>query len=144
VLIAFLAVLGVDVIVIVALLGAVLSRRRWVNRQPGSFKGAIRVVKGDVQGLSAKWNRGYARWVSEVLVWTKSPFLFRNELVVVTGPAGEVRTARPDEVKRLGPDPMIVPLQVDAGTRVEIAAPNESRALALGPFAGDAARSVTE
>jgi hypothetical protein len=144
VLIALLAVLGVDLIVIVLLLGAMLTRRRWVSHQPGSFKGAIRVVRGDVPGLSAKWKRGYARWVSEVLVWTKSPFLFRNELVVVTGPAGELRTAGPDVVKRLGADPVIVPLQVDVGTRVEIAASNESRAMAAGPFAGGAARSVTE
>ena len=35
-----LAVLGVDLIVIVAFLGVVLSRRRWVSRQPGAFKGA--------------------------------------------------------------------------------------------------------
>src|SRR5688572_16710853 len=39
--IALLAVLGVDLIVIVVLLGAVLARRRWVSHQPGTFKGAI-------------------------------------------------------------------------------------------------------
>ena len=49
--IALLAVLGVDLIVIVAFLGVVLSRRRWVSRQPGAFKGAIRVVDGEVSGL---------------------------------------------------------------------------------------------
>jgi hypothetical protein len=36
--IALLAVLGVDLIVIVVLLGAVLARRRWVSHQPGTFK----------------------------------------------------------------------------------------------------------
>jgi len=30
---------GVDLIVIVVLLAAVLSRRLWVSRQPGAFKG---------------------------------------------------------------------------------------------------------
>jgi hypothetical protein len=44
--IALLAVLGVDLIVIVAFFGVVLSRRRWVSRQQGAFKGAVRVVKG--------------------------------------------------------------------------------------------------
>jgi hypothetical protein len=46
------AVLGVDLIVIVVLLGAVLARRRWVSHQPGAFKGAIRVVEGEVLGLA--------------------------------------------------------------------------------------------
>ena len=36
-LIALLALLGVNLIVIVALLGVVLSRRLWVKRQPGAF-----------------------------------------------------------------------------------------------------------
>jgi hypothetical protein len=36
--IALLAVLGVDLIMIVAFFGVVLSRRRWVSRQPGAFK----------------------------------------------------------------------------------------------------------
>jgi hypothetical protein len=43
-LIALLAVLGVDLIVIVALVGALLGRRRWLKRQPG------RLRRGD-QGL---------------------------------------------------------------------------------------------
>jgi hypothetical protein len=30
-----------------------------------------------------------------VLVWTKEPLLFRNELVAVDGPAGEVHPAEP-------------------------------------------------
>ena len=52
--IALLAVLGVDLIVIVAFLGVVLSRRRWVSHQPGAFKGAVRVVDGEVPGLAPK------------------------------------------------------------------------------------------
>jgi hypothetical protein len=69
--IALLAVLGVDLIVIVVLLGLVLTRRRWVSHQPGAFKGAIRVVEGEVPGLGHKWKRGYGRWVRDVLVWTR-------------------------------------------------------------------------
>jgi hypothetical protein len=98
--IALLAVLGVDLIVIVAFLGVVLSRRRWVSRQPGAFKGAVRVVDGEVSGLGAKWQRGYGRWVRDVLVWTKTPLLFRNELVAVDGLAG--RPGRPGRVRSSG------------------------------------------
>jgi Protein of unknown function (DUF2550) len=97
VVIALLAVLGVDLIVIVAFLGVVLSRRRWVSHQPGAFKGAVRVVDGEVPGLGPKWQRGYGRWVRDVLVWTKKPFLFRNELAAVDGLAGEARAAEPGE-----------------------------------------------
>lgn len=60
VLIALLAILGVDLIVIVVLLAAALSRKRWVKRQPGSSRGAIRVSGGEIDGL----------------VWMKAPFFF--------------------------------------------------------------------
>jgi hypothetical protein len=137
--IALLAVLGVDLIVIVVLLGVLLIRRRWVSHQPGAFKGAIRVVEGEVSGLGPKWTRGYGRWVRDVLVWTKAPALFRNELVAVDGLAGAVRAAEAGEVKRLGNDPVIVPLAADGGVRVEVAAPVEDRRRALGPLEAPAA-----
>jgi hypothetical protein len=132
--IALLAVLGVDLIVIVVLLGAVLARRRWVSHQPGAFKGAIRVVEGEVSGLGSRWKRGYGRWVRDVLVWTKAPSLFRNELVAVDGLAGTVRAAEPGEVKRLGSDPAIVPLLADGAGRVEVAVAADDRGRALGPL----------
>jgi hypothetical protein len=119
---AVLALLGVDLIVILVLVGLMLTRRRWLSHQPGAFKGAIRVVDGEVSGLGPKWQRGYGRWVREVLVWTKKPMLFRNELVAVDGLAGEARAAEPGEVKRVGSDPVIVPLAAESGARVEIAA----------------------
>ena len=73
-LIALLALLGVNLIVIVVLLAGVLSRKRWITRQPGAFRGAVRVVDGEVPGLGVKWKRGYGRWVKDILVWTKAPF----------------------------------------------------------------------
>ena len=133
-LVALLAVLGVDLIVIVALLGVMLTRRRWVSHQPGAFKGAIRTVNGEVSGLGPKWKRGYGRWVRDVLVWTKAPSLFRNELVAVDGPAGVPRAAKPGEVKRLGNEPVIVPLTAYGGARFEVAALPEDRERALGPL----------
>jgi hypothetical protein len=134
-LIALLALLGVDLIVIVVLLGVMLTRRRWVSHQPGAFKGAIRTVDGEVSGLGSKWKRGYGRWVRDVLVWTKAPALFRNELVAVDGLADAVRAAEPGEVKRLGSEPVIVPLAADGGARIEVATPADSRERALGPVA---------
>ena len=129
-LIALLAVLGVDLIVIVAIAAGVLSRRRWISRQPGAFRGAIRVADGELHGLGSKWSRGYGRWVRDVLVWTKGPLLFRNELVAVDG-VDEERTAAADEVKRLGDEPIVVVFR-SGGTRVEIAASGERRDQLLG------------
>jgi hypothetical protein len=70
-LIALLAVVGVDLIVLVALAAFVFGRKRWVKRQPGAFRGVIRVAGGEVDGLGPKWGRGYWHWVRDVLVWTK-------------------------------------------------------------------------
>jgi hypothetical protein len=131
-LIALLAVLGVDLIVVVALLAFVLSRKRWIMRQPGAFRGAVRVTSGDIHGLRPKWGRGYGRWVRDVLVWTKGPFLFRNELVASDG-LDEQRPARPDEVKRLGDHPVVTRVRAGNAT-VEIVARDDDRELVLGPY----------
>jgi hypothetical protein len=131
-LIALLAILGVDLIVIVVLLAGVLVRRRWIARQAGAFPGAIRLADGEFDGLGSKWRKGYARWIRDVLVWTKAPFLLRNELV----PADRLdreRTAAPGEVKRLGDAPIVLALSSGQAT-VEIAASREHRDVLLGPY----------
>jgi hypothetical protein len=140
-LIALLAVLGVDLVVIVVLLAILLTRRRWVSHQPGAFKGAIRVTQGDVPALKAKWKHGYGRWVRDILVWTNAPLLFRNELIPADALAGEARAAGPGEVKRLGKHPTVVPLAVDGGARIEVAASADVRKRAPGPFAEGAPRA---
>src|SRR3954471_11258087 len=131
-LIALLAVLGVNLIVIVVLLCVVLTRKRWVKRQPESFRGVIRVSSGDVDGLRTKWGRGYGRWVRDVLVWTKAPFFFRNELVAVDA-LDERRSADPGEVKRLGDDPVVVQFRAGSAT-VEVAAQDGGSEQLLGPY----------
>ena len=130
-LIAFLALLGVDLVVIVVFLGFVLSRKRWVDRQPGAFRGAIRLVDGELERIARKWRRGYGRWVRDVLVWTKAPFLFRNELLPADG-VEEQRTAAPGEVKRLGDNPTVIRLKMGSAT-AEVATKAEDGA-PLGPF----------
>src|SRR3954470_3454347 len=110
-LIALLAVLGVNLIVIVVLLAFVLSRKRWIKNQPGSFRGAIRVSGGEVDGLRPKGAHGYGRWVRDVLVWTKAPFFFRNELVAADG-LDQERPADTDQVKRLGDHPVVAQLAI--------------------------------
>jgi hypothetical protein len=87
-LIAVLALLGVNLIVIVVFLGFVLGRKRWVKRQPGAFRGAIRLADGELEGIAPKWRRGYGHWIRDILVWTKGPFLYRNELLPADGRRG--------------------------------------------------------
>src|SRR5512133_326694 len=131
-LIALLALIGVDLITLVVLLAFVISRKRWVKRQPGAFPGAIRVAGGKVDGLKPKWRRGYGRWVHDVFVWTKGPFLFRNELVAADG-LDEQRPAHKDEVKRLGDHPTVMRIRTGAAT-VEVAAHSDDSELLLGPY----------
>ena len=139
-LIALLAVLGVNLIALVAFAALVISRKRWVKRQPGAFRGVIRIADGEVDGLGAKWGRGYGHWVRDVLVWTKAPFLFRNELVP-TDTLDEQRPARADEVKRLGDHPGVIRVTADGAT-VEVAAQAEEAELLLGPYRGPASATA--
>jgi hypothetical protein len=130
--IALLAVLGVDLAVLVVLVAVLFSRKRWVARQPGAFHGAIRLAGGDIDGLGPKWRRGYGRWVRDVLVWTKAPFLFRNELLAADGLDGR-RPSRPGEVKRLGDAPTVMALRV-GGATIEVAAKDDDSEHLLGPY----------
>jgi hypothetical protein len=131
-LIALMALLGVDLIVIVGLLAVVIARRRWVVKQPDAFKGSIRTTHGEVDGFSAKWGRGYGRWVHDVLVWTKAPFFFRNEFLASDNVEAE-RPAHEGEVKRLGEQPVVLTLRA-AGATAEVAAAGDDREQMLGPY----------
>jgi hypothetical protein len=131
-LIALLAILGVDLIVFVIFAAIVLGRRRWLKQQTGEFFGAVRVTRGDVHGHKATWKRGSGRWVRDVLVWSKAPFLYRDYLVPVDSVAGE-RTARPGEVKRLGDEPVVVGF-ASGDSMIEVAARIPDRDLVSGPF----------
>jgi hypothetical protein len=63
-LVALLAVLGVDLIVIVVLLAAMLTRRRWVSHQPGAFEGAIRAVDVKYLGWDSNGSAATTSWRS--------------------------------------------------------------------------------
>jgi hypothetical protein len=134
-LIALLLALGVDLVVVVVLALGLLTRRRWVKGQAGAFKGKIRVVAGDVHGLSTTWKGGFGRWVGGVLVWTRAPLLLRNDVIAVDRLVGQ-RQAVAGDGKRLGKDPVIVQLATDTAT-IEVAAQGEDDALLQGPWRPD-------
>jgi len=131
-LIALLIALGVDLIVVAVFAAFVIGRRLWLKRQPGEFAGAIRVSSGDVDGLSPKWKRGSGRWVRDVLVWSKAPLMFRNELVPVDRLSGEPQ-GHADGVRRLGDKPVVIEF-ASGSAKIEVAAREEHRALVTGPL----------
>jgi hypothetical protein len=67
-----------------------------------------------------------------VFIWTKAPFLFRNELVAADGLDGQ-RAGRPDEVKHLGDHPVVIRVRAGDAT-VEIAAGGKDSQPLLGPY----------
>jgi len=134
-LIALLVVLGVNLIVIVAVGVVVVGRRHWLMRQPGAFHSAIRVTHGEMD-LPSTWKRGTGRWVRDVLVWSKAPFMFRTELVPVDRLSGE-REATAGEVKRLGDHPVVIEVVAGDAT-IEFAANAQAGTLVKGPFAAPA------
>jgi hypothetical protein len=132
VLIALLIVLGIELIVIVAFVGLVVGRRRWLNQQPGEFAGAIRLTSGDVGGLSPKWKRGSGRWVRDVLVWNRAPLLLFSQLVPVDQFSGE-RQGSNEDLNRLGDKPAVAEFVCESAT-FEVATKVERLALVIGPW----------
>lgn len=130
-LIALLLALGVDLIVVVVLVGTLIARRRWVKRQNGVFAGKIRAVAGDVDGLSPKWKGGFGRWVGNVLVWTRAPLLFRNEVIAVDRLLGHRQEALDNG--RPGKETVIMQFAAATGT-IEIAAQGHNRESVAGPW----------
>lgn len=133
-LIALLVILGVDLTVVVAVAALAIARKRWLKGQPGEFAGAIRLSTGEVDGVSAKWRRGSARWVRDVLVWSRAPLMFRSELIAIDSVVEE-RHARSGEVKRLGDNPVVFEFAADGAT-ILVAARSEDRELVAAHIAG--------
>lgn len=133
------SLLGAPLWIVLTLAGVVIWRSRWVRRRPGSFKCAVRRVSDEVPDaivdVPTKFKLGYGLWVSDVFIWEKGRATFRDVLLPVDGiDEGGIRSAKPEEVKGLGADPVIATLIAQSGGKMEVAAQAEDRDLALGPF----------
>ena len=126
-----IALVGVNVIVFLRFVVFVLTRKRWVKRQTGALRGVIRVAGGAIDGLRPGWQRGYGRWIRDVLVWAKGPFLFRMELVA--DGLGERRPAEPGEANGLGDRRIVIRVRADPATVEVAAADNGDAEFSLGP-----------
>jgi hypothetical protein len=139
-LIVLLAVLGVDLVVIVAAVVTLLLRRRWLARH-GAVPCRIRVVEGEVEGLATKWRTGRMRWVRDVLVFSPAPFMAASRVIPIDQVKGDPRPAAPGEGKRLGSEPVVISVAA-GGFLLELAVRRDDRDAALAPFATPAAMGL--
>jgi hypothetical protein len=136
--VALVVLLVLDLAAILVVLTAFLRRRSCVMSRRGAFKGKLRVVEGEIKGLSESWSSGYGHWVRDVLVWDTAPFLWRTKLIPVDGTDVSGIHRANGSVSRLE-HPIVTPLLSDHRTRLELATSEEDRDLVLGPFAGTSA-----
>jgi hypothetical protein len=132
-----LIVLAVVVLGLVLALAALLvPRRRAVKARRGTFRGRLRVLEGEVEGLSTGWRDGYGCWARDVLVWEEAPLFLRTRLIPVEGAdASGIRTVANGGRNGLGRNPVAVRLLAGDRSRLELAISDDDRVKALGPFA---------
>jgi hypothetical protein len=131
-----LAALGVPLWLVVVALGTSLWSRKHFQRAPGVFKCSLRRISAASPEQETSWPRvpAYARWVHDVLIVHAGLALVRNEAIPV---ASVDRMGDSDTVptpKRLGDHVSIIRLNLDDGSRVDLAAPSNVTAIQLGPF----------
>jgi hypothetical protein len=129
----------VDLAAVVALTAAYMRRRQCVTGRRGAFKCKLRVVDGEVHGLSARWKTGYGHWVRDVLVWDTAPFLWRTKVIPVDGTDVSGIHGANGSISRLGRHPIVTPLISEHHSRLELVTSEEDQDLVLGPFAGSSA-----
>ncbi len=139
-LIALLVLLGVDLLVIVGLVVAMVLRRRWLG-QHGAFKCRMRVTDGTLEGLSHHWRSGRVRWVHDVLVFSRAPLLFASWLLPVDKVGAETRRPKEREVNGLGETAAVGRLMIGGGA-VELAVPAGSELAPSADFGTLAQRSA--
>jgi len=133
-----LAALGVPLWLIVGVLAAGLLSRKAFKKAPGVFPAKLRLSAGVASGIKSSWPRlpAYARWVHDVLLVHHGLALVRNSALPVAEVSGRIVSGKPEEVKRLGPQPMLLSVVLDNGATVDVAAPAEARDVMVGPFTG--------
>ena len=136
---AVVILLLVDLAAVVALTAAYMRRRQCVTGRRGAFKGKLRVVEGEVPGLSASWKTGYGHWVRDVLVWDTAPFLWRTKAIPVDGTDVSGIHGANGSISRLGRHPIVTPLISEHHSRLELVTSEDDQDLVLGPFAGASA-----
>jgi hypothetical protein len=131
-----LAALGIPIWLVLGALGATLLSRRSFKRRPGVFPAKLRVVSGEVAMLKDSWPRrlGYAWWVHDVLLVQHGVALVRTEAYPVAGLSASSTSEDTGEIRGLGDAPLLMTLELDSGSSIELAAPADVRHIAVGLF----------
>lgn len=131
-----LAALGIPIWFVLGALGASLLSRRSFKRRDGVFPVKLRFVSGEVATLKNSWPRrpGYARWVHDVLLVQHGLALLRTEAYPVAGLRASRTSEDAGEMRGLGDAPLVITLDLDSRSVIELAAPATVRNLAFGPF----------
>jgi hypothetical protein len=110
--------------------------RRRFGRNPGVFRCKLRAPDNPSAGLRRSWDRAPRRavWVHDVLLVQHG--VLRQHIVALPAriPDDVLGPVAFGAAKGLGPDPQLLPLQLDDGRVIEIAVPAGARPLVVGPF----------
>ena len=133
---ALLALLGVPLWLVAGGLGLTLWQRSKFKKKEGVFPTKMRLASGTAPGVSEKWPpmSSFALWVHDVLLVHKGLGLMSTFPLGVEAPEGSAESADPEEVKRLGDQPVLLRFRLDDGAVLEMAVPEESQKVAQGPF----------
>jgi hypothetical protein len=130
-----LAALGIPIWLVLGGLAATVMSRRSFKQRPGVFPVKLRIVSGEVTTLKDTWPRrpGYARWVHDVLLVQHGLALVRTEAYPVAALSAS-SASRDVEIRGLGDAPIVMTLELDSGSSIELAAPSDVRNIAVGPL----------
>jgi hypothetical protein len=110
---------------------ALMTRRR--ARDRSSFRCMVRVRRGTVEGLGARWCAGRAHWVHDVLI-------IDRRLTAPSIPIGVMGVASPrgpvsgHRLRELGNAPVGVRLLADGGAVVELVSKDSDAPMLTGPL----------
>ena len=136
-LVAILAFIGIPPwILLVGVLIILIRDRNQFKKKPGVFPVRLRTETGSYPGIKSKWpiSTSFAHWVHDVLLVHTFLPLESIHPIPVTKVEATAESSHPLEVKGLGDQPVMLKLQLDDGTIVQMAIPDDFQALAQGPF----------
>jgi hypothetical protein len=133
---ATLALLGVPMWLVVGGLAVMFWSRSKFKKQDGVFATKMRLESGSAPGVGEKWPpmSSFALWVHDVLMVHKGLGLMNTSPLGVAGSEGSAKDVDPEEVKRLGENPVILRFRLDNGAVLQMAVPGDALELAQGPF----------
>jgi hypothetical protein len=133
---ATLALLGVPLWIVAGGLAVMFWSRSKFKKQDGVFATKMRLESGSAPGVGEKWPpmSSFALWVHDVLLVHKGLGLMNTSPLGVAGLEGSGEGVDPEEVKRLGENPVILRFRLDNGAVLQMAASGEALELVQGPF----------